>query len=153
MCHSSAVRNCQQFEQLRPSVWKTCQPFKQLELYVQKRCYPFQSLGLYVSVWKKKIIHSNGWSYLFQFALSICFLRPCPHESGQFLNHIFFYLRSCGWGLKLLWRAVSKQCNFDDPNLQKPTLRGQVPLVILHTHFWEMWRILAILRVGKCSML
>ena len=64
-----------------------------------------------------------------------------------FLSQTFFYLGSCGWGLKLLCGAVSKQCNFDDANLPKPTLRGQKILllsqlmrrVLCLNGIWSMW--------------
>ena len=166
MCRLSAVQNCQQFGQLRLSVWKICQPLKRLELYVLKHCYLFQSLGLSVSIRKKIVILSNGWSYLFQkisrflsqknFITShlhwqSVILRPFPHKINVdiLLSRTFFYLGSCGWGLKLLCGSVSKQCNFDDSNLQKPTLRGRKILLLSQL----MRRVCVLTAFGVCGVM
>ena len=57
-------------------------------LFEKKNCYPFKWLEL---SFPKKYLASIPKEFRFQpFALSICFLRPCPHKSGQFFNpHIF----------------------------------------------------------------
>lgn len=46
-------------------------------------------------------------------------MRPRPHEWGHFWIRIFlisFNSDSCRWGLKPLWRALSKRCSFGEWN-------------------------------------
>jgi len=60
----SIRKNIHLFEWLRSSVQKNIHPFERLRLSIRKNSHPFQRLTL--SVRKKKVIHSNGWGYLFK---------------------------------------------------------------------------------------
>ena len=102
MCHSSAVeivsslnRSGYLFEKLvshSNSLSYMCKNIVILSKvwgYMYLFFYPFKRLEL--SFPKKYLVSIPKEFRCQSFALSICFLRPCPHKSGQFFKpHIFF---------------------------------------------------------------